>query len=191
MEIMRYNGGAVSVRVIPGDGHCLFAALVHQYHRMEINSKEHRDATLDIRKRIENHIRENLERYAPSLTYAAGLDYGDANQGLSDFLSRLGNGKEWGGEESITAMTEIYNCRIDVYCEQGARISFNESGAANRTLRVAYRIGGRTSKSVERSHYDSVVQLLRNDATAEILSTNGAEENRNIGTGTLQQLLEK
>lgn len=36
MEQMRYNDGVVLVRVIPGDGHCLFAALVNQYHKYDI-----------------------------------------------------------------------------------------------------------------------------------------------------------
>lgn len=43
MERMNFNGGVVMVLIIPGDGHCLFASLVNQYHDYDINDDQHRE----------------------------------------------------------------------------------------------------------------------------------------------------
>lgn len=166
MEQMKYNEGVVLVRVIPGDGHCLFAALVNQYHRYDIREQCHADEIINLRRTVVNHIRNNDDRYQPCLRQLiteAGLSRGkDTERAIQEFLHRLEHEREWGGEESIAATSEVFNCRIDVYHEEGPIIKYNEPGVVNRTLRIAYRIAGSRSRNVMRNHYDSVVQILKN-----------------------------
>lgn len=62
---IQVNGVAKSVEVakIASDGDCLFAALVHQIHHVEINSDDHDRLCKKIRLEVVDHIKKNFGRY--------------------------------------------------------------------------------------------------------------------------------
>lgn len=96
MEQMRYNNGVVLVRVIPGDGNCLFAALVNQYYKYDIRDARHGDEIAKLRRIVVQHIRSNADRYMPCLLQTInemGIIRNNKNedQAIQDFLHRLEN----------------------------------------------------------------------------------------------------
>lgn len=194
MERMNFNEGVVMVRIIPGDGHCLFASLVNQYHDYDINDDQHREEISCLRRLIVNHIRNNDQRYQPCLVQTIieeGWNRdGAIDQAVEEFLYRLEHGREWGGEESIAAASEILRCRIDVYHEEGPVIKYNKAAGANKTLRIAYRLPRnnhlrKSNASRTRDHYDSVDHILNFRA---MVDNNYGDRHRNLYTPPMPEL---
>ncbi|XP_055543270.1 deubiquitinase OTUD6B-like [Wyeomyia smithii] len=148
MEQMRYDDGAMLVRRIPGDGHCLFAALTAQYYGLEVGSREHTAKVWQLRKQVVRHIRDNLEEFRISLEDTTSEMHNLGNnteEKIDSFLRRLEGTNLWGGQETIAAAASIFNRRIDVYYEQDPIIQFNRCAAAAGVLRIAYRSAGRNA----------------------------------------------
>lgn len=160
METVKNDSGAILVRRIPGDGHCLFAALVNQFYGFPLESTEHSQAVRQLRSDVADYLREDLERFTPGIIYAIQEESRKdivVHEGLiREFLEKLEKGNMWGGEETIVAVSELWRCKIEVYEEEGPVSSYNDSGVAHKLLRIAFRknLGSRSS----RNHYDSVVQ---------------------------------
>lgn len=166
MEVMRYNDGAILVRLMERDGHCLFSAIVSQLYGTNGQSEEHYNLMWDLRRTVVTHIRQHQERFREILeTQIMDPEIivpGDSlEEKIGFFLSRLETTNEWGGTETIIAVTEISGKRLDLFNEQGPLIKFNESGTTNGTIRIAYRLTARTRNYANRNHYDSVVQVLQ------------------------------
>lgn len=161
---MYYNDGTVMVKKMPGDGHCLFSAILHQLYHQEVGTEEHQTKVMELRQRIVEHIKLNIEDYRASIADTiAGLTHlgrGDSESRIQTFLQKLAETNEWGGQETIAASSRIFNRRIDVYYEEGPMISFNRPAAASGVLRIAYR-SFRGSRNSIRTHYDSVIQRLQ------------------------------
>lgn len=164
MEHMIYDEGSVLVRRMPGDGHCLFSALVYQQFNSEVGSAEHYEKVMNLRRRVVDHIRNNMDNFRASLADTVEemrhLGHASVEDKMEEFLQRIAESNEWGGQETIAAAAFIFNKRIDVYYEQGPLIVFNRELAVFGVLRVAYRLAARISRNTHRNHYDSVVQRL-------------------------------
>lgn len=155
------------VRLIPGDGHCLFASLVNQYYGYELDDQRHGEGIISLRRMIVEHIKQNADKYQPCLRQTVAEEGWNRNigtdQAVEEFLNRLESGREWGGEESISAASEILRCRIDVYQEEGPIIKYNLAEGANKTLRIAYRLPRSVisrMSSRTRDHYDSIDRII-------------------------------
>lgn len=163
METVKYDAGVILVRRIAGDGHCLFGALVNQFHGFPIESPEHAQGIRQLRREVVQHMKRNRERFEPGIIYAiqeeARRNLNVQEKHIIEFFEKLEFGDLWGGEETIVAVSEIWDCKIEVYEEDGPISSYNDSGVAHKLLRIAFRKsrGGRRI----RNHYDSVIQRLR------------------------------
>lgn len=167
MEHMRYDRGFVTVKRMPSDGHCLFSALICQFYKTECDDPAHPQRVTELRKQVVAYIKSNMENFRESLMDTVGVrDYlgHDADTRVQEFLRRLEESNEWGGEESVAAAANIFKRRIDVYCEDGGIITFNRSDTARGVLRIAYRAAttreSRAERRIERVHYDSIIQRL-------------------------------
>ncbi|XP_055523232.1 deubiquitinase OTUD6B-like [Wyeomyia smithii] len=162
MEYMDYDEGVILVRRMPGDGHCLFSALVHQHFKSEVGSVEHYENVRNLRRRIVEHIRSNIENFRASLVDTveemSHLRHTSVEGKIEEFLRNIAESNEWGGQETIAPAATILNRRIDVYYENGPIIMFNRELAAFGVLRIAYRLATRNSRNALRNHYDSVTQ---------------------------------
>lgn len=173
MEVVHYDGGAVLVTVMPGDGHCLFSSLICQYHRTSCDAPGHLPRVWDLRRMVVDYIRQHLQEYWYSLLDTVQLinvrGQSEAER-VEAFLQRLETTAEWGGHETISAAAVIYCRQIEVFCEHGSILTFNDSARVNGVIRIAYRVAGRIGRHHIRNHYDSVSHRLRSTAPP-LLST--------------------
>nr|XP_029734550.1 uncharacterized protein LOC115269889 [Aedes albopictus] len=142
MEHMRYDRGFVTVKRMPSDGHCLFSALIFQFTKQNVMIQHIPRRVTELHKQVVAYIKSNMENFRESLMDTVGVrDYlgHDADTRVQEFLRRLEESNEWGGEESVAAAANIFKRRIDVYCEDGGIITFNRSDTARGVLRIAYR----------------------------------------------------
>lgn len=89
------------------------------------------------------------------------------NTGLS---TQSGN-----GAETIVAASKLFHKRIDVYCEGGNILQFNQEETANGVLRIAYRLSAHTRSSNRRNHYDSVVHRINTSNLTHTENTGNPE----------------
>lgn len=89
---------------MPSDGHCLFSALVHQLYGYNTNSTEHSTAVRTLRQDVVAHIHRHLNVYWFSLletTNSLGMPEDEQLPRINEFLDRLRDDREWGGEETM------------------------------------------------------------------------------------------
>lgn len=58
LERVEVLEGTVEVAVMPGDGHCLFSAILHQLKMSTPGHTGHLDAVLALRKQVVNYIKQ-------------------------------------------------------------------------------------------------------------------------------------
>lgn len=164
------NDGVAELTVakILGDGNCLLYAIVHQMYRMAINSNEHKAATTKLRRDIVEHILcpDNFEAFRFSLqdrvyemkTKDEIIDMvADSKHFVQNVLSMDGC---WAGHECIVAASRIFSVNIIIVEEGGTSYLANHGEIFyNRSIVVAYRIGGRNGNQIIRNHYDSVSDI--------------------------------
>lgn len=101
------------VKKIPGDGHCLFSAIIHQFYRDDIKSDAHKQKITELRRQVVGHIKDNYEEYHASLMdTVADLDHlgpMENEMRITEFLQRLEITNEWGGQETIAASAVLFN----------------------------------------------------------------------------------
>lgn len=158
---------------------------------------EHMQKVMQLRRQVVEHIRANMDTFYESLVdTVSALDHlhaTDVVDRIEELLTRLADTNEWGGQESISAAANILNRRIDVYCEDGDIIRFNRSATAYGTLRIAYRAAivrrNRRGGRIDRVHYDSVVQRLRQpDPEADTRTVEGRNGEGNFTPHSNSQL---
>lgn len=170
---VKVDGKLINVNVlkIPGDGNCMFAALVHQIHLVKLGSDEHKVYTDDLRLKVVNHIKENFDSYKHAIK---GRIFEDCELSKKDppsnideacefFISKLAQPKGyWGGAETIRAVSEIHHVNIAVFNERGDiyfPCGFNKLN--EKSIFLAYRLGpskGKTGCRI-RIHYDSICTI--------------------------------
>ncbi|KAK3922162.1 ATP-dependent DNA helicase RRM3 [Frankliniella fusca] len=179
-EIVIVGGGHANVVVMPGDGHCLFAALVHQLYGTLPNSPDFDEKVRVLRQRVANHIRQQLQstdrehwtfvlknilqdnndRYPEFEVIEGQLHKVRLESRIERYLEALSSTGEWGAGETLRAVSEMENVNITVHNEAGGEaLVFGQTG--HRELAVVFRL-----RPVEESddhvlwnHYDSFLSL--------------------------------
>ena len=153
----------LSVVSTEANGNCLFSAIAHQLWPNGISSSQHKRNTKGLRKTVVEHILkpENFEKYERILEERVeqiGATEKDTKMFVRLVLARSG---QWGGLETIKAVSNEYKVNVVV---------FNESGMCNmiqglndkhytRTIMIAYRLGTDANGESIYNHYDSVTDM--------------------------------
>lgn len=137
---IRCDGITIPVRRMAPDGHCLF--FVTQLYQHDIEAPAHLTAVHELRREVVTHLYEHLDSYWLSLldtTNSLDLPEEDQSDRVFEFLSLLRDNCEWGGEETLLAVTRLYNCNIIVYNEESTHHELPAPAQSARTLHLAYR----------------------------------------------------
>lgn len=139
---------------IPRDGNCLFGALTHQRHGVTPSNPLFDAYNTSLRKLAVRHIRTHLEQFNHHLeAFAAELVEGEIpiQDKVGVYLDRLETSGYWGGEECLTAISNLFAVRIDVHQTNGT-ISIVPDIEPTAVYRIFYR-----GSTQHRNHYDSII----------------------------------
>lgn len=148
----------LSVANILGDGNCLFAAVAHQLFKYAINCTNHKKAIKQLRAKVVEYILANFPPFEFILKdriyeLKAASEISDitteCKSYVRDVLSRNG---EYGGFETIQALSEIYKINIITFLEDDTFSFHNKENVCNKTIALAYRFGYEQGQRV-RNHY--------------------------------------
>lgn len=148
------------------DGHCLFSSLLHQLCHHEPDGSSHLTAVRALRQEVVSHIYAHLDAYWLSLLDTTNsLDLPEEEQfvRVDRFLSLLRDDCEWGGEETILAVSRLYKCNVLIYNEGGTRHIHDAPTPSSLTLHIAYRL----ASSHTRTNYDSVLNVTTLSALSD------------------------
>ena len=160
----------LTVANISGDGSCMFAALAHQLWMYKIDSKDHKQATKQLRAEVVEHIL-NPENYASyqhhlrdrvySTIETTGKNVTDIEKECKFFVRHiLSSSKTWGGAETLLAVSVLYSTNVFVFNENGACSKIKKVGQNHsRSVAVAFRIGLNKEGDEVYNHYDSVCEI--------------------------------
>lgn len=148
---------------IEADGNCLFGSLAHQIFGHKTNSRNHRQATKDLRRQVSERIKANLEEYKRFL--AGSVANSNDDQEMVNFVTEvLPESGKWAGSESIKAVSDIHKVNVIVFLENDLfyfHHSFNPT--FERTVAIAYRTYGYVITNAPKNHYDSIVEIDSKD----------------------------
>lgn len=178
-----FNGHSSDLSVVEteGDGNCLYSALAHQLWRNVITSKQHEKLRKQLRSTVVEHILnpDNFSRYAFALEERLSemKDIGEIDDLTAECklyarhcLSREG---QWGGLETINAVSCVYRVNVVVFDEHGKCYMIKEGNKEyKRTVVIAYRTAKMHNGRYIRNHYDSVTEINSNSifAASEFIS---------------------
>lgn len=157
----------VGVLKIRGDGNCMFAALAHQIFFHKINSPEHQKETANLREDAVAHIESNYEDYKKQVEARLNDNTQDGKFFISVILRSSG---QWGGAESLLAISRIYQVNILIFNEaESCWYPFELNLNYKRTVAIAYRLKIQTirrnrikNQPIVRNHYDSISEVKQN-----------------------------
>lgn len=175
---VQVHQGTVTAARITGDGHCLFASLLHQLNGSLQDGDAHAAQVAALRQRVVQHIRAQLvgpeaENWTETLrTTVNGLVHRypqyEGDQEVDDgvrihnFLEALLD-REWGGSETMRAVAEMEHVNVTMHTEAGFHpLVFSPPGGnATRDLAVVYRLApaGEEDDGPLWNHYDSVMHF--------------------------------
>lgn len=139
-----------------GDGSCLFSAIVHQLFRHKVNSSQHQKLVQELRHRVVQHIKANVQLYVdsikPRLNETADILTKNIETDCANFVTNhLAKKDYWGGLETLKAVCEIYRLNIGTVTDDGlCSLPHLFNPNYNQILLIYY---------TKRNHYDSIVQL--------------------------------
>lgn len=193
MKIKLYGSDfrTVKVLVTPRDGNCLFTSLAHQLFGLKISSKEMKAARNELRANVVKYIQSNYELFEHEIKGRVLDNFEDKDPNCDDwdvsidvekekifFINQLlPQDKYWGGSETLKAVSDLHEVNIIIFNEGDICHIMNSFGKSyGKTIGVAFRLV--QQESVQRNHYDSVVDMASNDiiALAEYLTTNNKNE---------------
>lgn len=162
-ELVITSTSEVIVEVIPGNGDCLFAAILHQCYRMDVTSDLFMEMVKNFRFDVVMFLRQNcymlrlqnciISRIATDFPPIADESYEEKVLRLTEFLLIR---HKWGGEEVIMATTEMMNVAINILYESGIPYLFNpSSGRPTKTLTIVFRLANGSTSFYD--HYDSFI----------------------------------
>jgi len=120
------------------------------------------------------HIRIRLaahdERYTKAIQIRIGDEYSlhqfdvDDQFLIDNFLVNLESTNLWGGEETLLALSEIFQCSITVYREGSFNVCIDANATAVNSIRIVYR--GLLNAW---NHYDSFLQFESISCSTQLL----------------------
>lgn len=154
----------LSVAKISGDGNCLFAAIVHQLWKYPVNSAQHIEAVKQLRSKVVEYILGNFESFEFILKDRV-YDLKEASE-ISDISAEcksyvqfvLSRNGEYGGFETIKALSELYKVNILTFLEDSSCAFHNKEKIHEKTIAIAYRFWNKDGQRT-RNHYDSVYDM--------------------------------
>ena len=175
--------GPAIVVCMDRDNDCLYAAVSHQLHVTgivqdqlgEVGGRRHKQHARELRRQVVDYIRARRDRFWPH-ALAMALDSSDDNTKMlrEPYSDKLFNwylqqvsraGEVWGGEESLVALSNLFNVQIRIYRaqrettpaaqRQRATLFTPDSGQSTATLKLIYRFS-MAEGSAYYMHYDSV-----------------------------------
>lgn len=161
---------ALSIIKIKGDGSCFYGSVVHQLFQHKVNSKDHKNATIDLRASVVKFINENIpdylfvikDRIMEEIEARGGVVSKSAEISEADCIefvnSNLARVHTFAGMESFIAISSIHSVNIMVFTESGPPyfpLGFNAN--LHRLIFIAYRRAPRNPNIL--NHYDSVVEV--------------------------------
>lgn len=170
------------IKIAP-DGNCLFGAICNQLFQLDITSGQHREKVRGLRREVVEYLRVNawetrvrnciICRIFDDLPQFSGQDYPSQVRAFTDFLSKDGN---WGGEETVMAVANIFKANITIHFEKGASIvCVPHNGMAITSIKIVYRLQDKGHQS----DYDSLVwqpERIGNEVQPQLI-THGWEIN--------------
>ncbi|XP_034255219.1 endochitinase A1-like [Thrips palmi] len=160
----QFDKGQVTVREIPGDGHCLFRSCLHQRRSPDRRRTLPSDAEVNrLRNEVAAYMRDHRAKYRAFFS----------DRILNDSISTVESGG-WGDCASLSAIANMWRCPIEVYVEMGAVIQHlpddEDSDAADSrpdapALRLAYRCAEEDGNWIH-NHYDSVESVVLDTASS-------------------------
>ena len=169
--MVHVGGGRARVAVMDGNGHCLFAALVHQLKGTPPSSPDFIQQVFSLRRRVVHHIRAQLQgdeceswQALLQTTVESMPDRYPESIPLEDrirqHLEALHSTAEWGAGETLRAVSEMESVGIRVHYEAGGpALVFGTEG--QRELAVVYRLRALQEEDggCVWNHYDSCVRF--------------------------------
>lgn len=163
------NNEEVTIKVAPTnkDNSCLFRALAHQLFYESMHSKKQNKAVANLRASVVDFIESNFEEFVFELKNSIydkdpNIVITDSKQACKLFLIDLRSDTEWGGAETMKAVSMLYNVNIIIINEMGSVHISNFNEKHNKCVIIAYRLASGDNKLV-RNHYDSVVHIHETD----------------------------
>ena len=151
------------IQKIPDDGNCLFGSFAHQVYG-DFNLHEL------LREKCCDYMELNSERFKLFIVE-------DEYVNFAHYLNTMRTLRTWGGNIEITALSELYQRRVEIYAQETTpRTTFSDSVNYNNDfppIRLSFHNG---------NHYDSVVSENLNDTT---LSSQQAGEFENAVLASL------
>ena len=118
---------------ISSDGNCLFRAISHQLTR---NPKDHRS----IRLKAMEYIKNNPDEFKNFMD--------EGSESFKNYVNRMMNDGQWGGNMELYALSKIYNAEIDVYISYQPICKICPSENPSKVIKLGY---------YNNRHYNSVV----------------------------------
>lgn len=176
----------LKIATIAPDGACLFGSITHQLFGHKINSREHTDATKQLRKSVVEYISRHYSSFKFALK---GRVYDEINlTQITDLDKECKNILEkylplnyyWGGTETLKAVQEMYHVNILIFNEHGTCRFCKQFDEANeRTLILAYKLTNLKDHD-HYEHYDSVCDISTNEMLNSIDFLSNALQNKDM-----------
>lgn len=151
---------------IESDGDCMFGSISNQLFGEKIGSIDHKNSTVDLRRKTVSYIQKNMDKFMPFLKdrVYTQLEKNGVNLRVAknihlkaeclNFLKNelIDKNKAWGGTESLMAITEMESVNILIINDDGSCNMVTDFDEKNsRTIALCFN---QTKK-----HYDSVVSV--------------------------------
>lgn len=164
MDLVILAEAVCVVRRVNGDGDCLFASVAHQLFGYAIGSDAHVAMTAALREMVVEHLYDNVNNVEFSLAIRLRVEEelpwlleASDEATVRNFLPVLAGKHIWGGDESLSALAQIFSCVIRVHREGASSIdALGQPGGPGPVLGVVYR--GQVNRW---DHYDSLCLLDR------------------------------
>ncbi|CAM9588873.1 unnamed protein product [Chrysoparadoxa australica] len=152
-------GTGLKIKVVKGDGACMFSALGDQ----KVGSDA--DAQM-IRNEIMDYIEKEREFFSPFI---------EDDESFEDYIQRMRKRDEWGGHQELYAASQLWQVNIIVHQLSAPRLEILQENAA-QSLHLSYH---------GESHYNSVrMEADNGDGPAEaILLAEASQANSSPPTG--------
>ncbi|XP_071484727.1 deubiquitinase OTUD6B-like [Diadema antillarum] len=136
------------IKQIPSDGHCLYNAVVHQLLIQGIE-----ETMLNLRQRVSDHMRANLEEF---LCFLTKPDTGDVftPEEYEKYCDDIAHTAAWGGHHEMKAIAELYKKPIQVWQAEGPALTIGEQFDAEEPIMLSYH----RHEFGLGEHYNSVVK---------------------------------